>query len=86
MPQDLTDDQSTLVQVIAWCHQATQGFIKDVHDGGPNADISYLIFNRGIPILLRQHFYIEMAPDINDKFLIEILPQVTSTTESYPDI
>ena len=23
MPQDLTDDKSTLVQVMAWCHQAT---------------------------------------------------------------
>ena len=23
MPQDLTDEKSTLVQVIAWCHQAT---------------------------------------------------------------
>ena len=23
MPLDLTDDKSTLVQVLAWCHQAT---------------------------------------------------------------
>ena len=25
MPQDLTDDQSILVQVMAWCRQATRG-------------------------------------------------------------
>ena len=24
MPQDLTDDESTLVQGMAWCHQAMQ--------------------------------------------------------------
>ena len=28
MPQDLTDDQSTLVQVMAWCHQATSHYLN----------------------------------------------------------
>ena len=28
MPQDLTDDQSTLVQVMAWCHQATSHYLS----------------------------------------------------------
>ena len=27
VPQDLTDDQSTLVQVMAWCHQATSHYL-----------------------------------------------------------
>ena len=28
MPQDLTDDKSTLVQVMAWCRQATSHYMK----------------------------------------------------------
>ena len=28
MPQDLTDDKSTLVQVTAWCHQATSHYLS----------------------------------------------------------
>ena len=28
MPQDLTDDKSTLVQVMAWCRQATSHYLK----------------------------------------------------------
>ena len=28
MPQDLTDDKSTLVQVMAWCHQATSHYLS----------------------------------------------------------
>ena len=28
MPQDLTDDKSTLVQVIAWCRQATSHYLS----------------------------------------------------------
>ena len=28
MPQDLTDDKSTLVQVMAWCHQATSQYLN----------------------------------------------------------
>ena len=28
MPQDLTDDKSTLVQVMAWCHQATSHYLN----------------------------------------------------------
>ena len=28
MPQDLTDDKSTLVQVMAWCRQATSHFLS----------------------------------------------------------
>ena len=28
MPQDLTDDKSALVQVIAWCHQATSYYLN----------------------------------------------------------
>ena len=28
MPQDLTDDKSTLVQVMAWCHQATGHYLS----------------------------------------------------------
>ena len=28
MPQDLTDDQSTLVQVMAWCRQATSHYLS----------------------------------------------------------
>ena len=27
MPQDLSDDKSTLVQVMAWCHQATSHYL-----------------------------------------------------------
>ena len=27
MPQDLTDDKSTLVQVMAWCRQATSNYL-----------------------------------------------------------
>ena len=30
MPQDLTDDMSTLVQVMAWCHQATSHYLGNV--------------------------------------------------------
>ena len=29
MPQDLTDDKSTLVQVKAWCRQATSHYLID---------------------------------------------------------
>ena len=28
MPQDLTDDKSTLVQVMAWCRQATRNYLS----------------------------------------------------------
>ena len=28
MPQDLTDDKSILVQVMAWCHQATSHYLS----------------------------------------------------------
>ena len=28
MPLDLTDDRSTLVQVMAWCHQATSHYLS----------------------------------------------------------
>ena len=28
MPRDLTDDKSTLVQVMAWCHQATSHYLS----------------------------------------------------------
>ena len=28
MPLDLIDDKSTLVQVIAWCHQATSHYLR----------------------------------------------------------
>ena len=28
MPQDLTDDQATLVQVMAWCRQATSHYLS----------------------------------------------------------
>ena len=28
MPQDLTDDKSTLVQVMAWCRQATSHYLN----------------------------------------------------------
>ena len=28
MPQDFTDDKSTLVQVMAWCHQATSHYLS----------------------------------------------------------
>ena len=28
MPQDLTDDKSTLVQVMAWCHQAASHYLN----------------------------------------------------------
>ena len=28
MPQDLTDDKSTLVQVMAWCRQATSHYLS----------------------------------------------------------
>ena len=28
MPHDLTDDKSTLVQVMAWCHQATSHYLS----------------------------------------------------------
>ena len=28
MPQDLTDDKSTLFQVMAWCHQATSHYLS----------------------------------------------------------
>ena len=28
MPQDLTDDKSTLVQVMDWCHQATSHYLS----------------------------------------------------------
>ena len=28
MPQDFTDDKSTLVQVMAWCRQATSRYLN----------------------------------------------------------
>ena len=28
MPLDLTDDKSTLIQVMAWCHQATSHYLS----------------------------------------------------------
>ena len=35
MPQDLTDDQSTLVQVMAWCCQATSHFLNQCWPRSP---------------------------------------------------
>ena len=28
MPQDLSDDKSALIQVMAWCHQATSHYME----------------------------------------------------------
>ena len=38
MPQDLTDDESTLVQVMAWCHQATSHCLSQC---GPRFRLAY---------------------------------------------
>ena len=35
MPQDLTDDKSTLVQVIAWCRQATSHYLHQCWPRSP---------------------------------------------------
>ena len=35
MPQDLTDDKSTLVQVMAWCHQATSHYLNQCWQRSP---------------------------------------------------
>ena len=35
MPQDLTDDKSTLVQVMAWCHQATSHYLNQCWPRSP---------------------------------------------------
>ena len=35
MPQDLTDDKSTLVQVMAWCLQATSHYLKQCWPRSP---------------------------------------------------
>ena len=34
-PQDLTDDKSTLVQVMAWCHQATSHYLSQCWPRSP---------------------------------------------------
>ena len=36
MPQDLTDDKSTLVQVMAWCRQATSHYLSQCWSMSPN--------------------------------------------------
>ena len=33
MPQDLTDDKSTLVQAVAWCHQTTSHYPNQYRQG-----------------------------------------------------
>ena len=38
MPQDLTDDKSTLVQVMAWCRQATSHYLNQ---GWPRSPTPY---------------------------------------------
>ena len=35
MPQDLTDDKSTLVQVMAWCRQATSHYLNQCWQRSP---------------------------------------------------
>ena len=35
MPQDLTDDKSTLVQVMAWCRQATSHYLSQCWPRSP---------------------------------------------------
>ena len=35
MPQDLTDDKSTLVQIMAWCHQATSHYLSQCRPRSP---------------------------------------------------
>ena len=35
MPQELTDDKSTLVQVMAWCHQATSHYLRQCWPRSP---------------------------------------------------
>ena len=35
MPQDLADDESTLVQVMAWCHQATSHYLNQCWPRSP---------------------------------------------------
>ena len=35
MPQDLTDDKPTLVQVMAWCHQATTHYLNQCWPRSP---------------------------------------------------
>ena len=74
-PLDLTDDKSTLVQVMAWCRQATSHYLSQC---SPSSLSPYgvtrpqwvkirwswdrLIFNPILPILVRWHLYIETAP------------------------
>ena len=35
IPHDLTDDKSTLVQVMAWCHQATSHYLNQCWSRSP---------------------------------------------------
>ena len=37
MPQDLTDDKSTLVQVMAWCRQATSHYLNQCWPRSPTS-------------------------------------------------
>ena len=75
MPLDLTDDKSTLVQVMAWCCQATSHYLsqcwpdlcRHMASLGPHELTirrlwDCLIFNMGIPFLARRNLYIETAP------------------------
>ena len=58
---DFTDDQSTLVQVMAWCRQATSHYLSQCW---PWSLSSYGVtrpqwVNMVFPVLVRQHLYIE---------------------------
>ena len=44
--QDLTDNKSTLVQVMAWCHQKFHSFMKPYWAGG-QVTVSYIKYIYG---------------------------------------
>ena len=68
MPQDLTDDKSTLVQVMAWCHQATSHYLNQCW---PRSPTPYGITRPQWVKTLGLFLYIKMPP-YHWNFIMEI--------------
>ena len=70
MPLDLTDDKPTLVQVMAWCRQATRHYLRQCYP-----DLCRQMVLLGLNELIRQYiicqFFMYIQPNITFFVMLE---------------
>ena len=81
MPQDLTDDKSTLVQVMAWCRQATSHYLSQcwLSPLSPNG-VARPQWVNDIPV--QEYFHVDNVPPIcRKKTMFFCFPFISNITK-----